>query len=430
MAETMMKFTSVEKSMPVKRDPTERRADFGEIYNDFQPPALVRQSSRCEQCGIPYCQVHCPLANNIPDWLALAAEGRMEEAYQVSQSTNDLPEICGRICPRDRLCEGSCVLEQSRHGTVTIGAVEIAITENAWRQGWVKPPHPRRELEASVGIVGAGPAGLAAAAQLRRRGYDVDVYDRYDRAGGLLIYGIPNFKLEKDVVERRTRLLAEGRRRLPPELRSRPRRHPRRLARPSRRHSHCHRYLQGTGYRRSRRRSRQYLPRHDLPHRVEPQGPGATRWPPSTTAPSTPGARTWSSLAAATRPWIACVPPSPGRQVGQVPVPPRPRQHAGLDDRGHPCRGGRRRVHLAGPARGVPRQRRRRRAAGDAHPPRRPRCQRPPDAAAHRGVRVRHGGRHGAQGARLRARGRARGCSARRSWRSASGERSPPIPRP
>ena len=210
MAETMMKFTSIEKSMPVKRDPTERRADFGEIYNDFQPPALVRQSSRCEQCGIPYCQVHCPLANNIPDWLALAAEGRMEEAYQVSQSTNDLPEICGRICPRDRLCEGSCVLEQSRHGTVTIGAVEIAITENAWRQGWVKPPHPRRELEASVGIVGAGPAGLAAAAQLRRRGYDVDVYDRYDRAGGLLIYGIPNFKLEKDVVERRTRLLAEG----------------------------------------------------------------------------------------------------------------------------------------------------------------------------------------------------------------------------
>ena len=210
MADIMMKFVSIEKSMPVKRDPTERRGDFSEIYDDFQSPALVRQSSRCEQCGIPYCQVHCPLSNNIPDWLALAAEGRMEEAYQVSQSTNDLPEICGRICPRDQLCEGSCVLEQSHHGTVTIGAVEIAITENAWREGWVKPPRPRRELESSVGIVGAGPAGLAAAGQLRRRGYDVHVYDRYDRAGGLLIYGIPNFKLEKHVVERRTQLLAEA----------------------------------------------------------------------------------------------------------------------------------------------------------------------------------------------------------------------------
>ena len=210
MADNMMKFVSIETSMPVKRDAIGRRADFGEIYDDFESSALVRQSSRCEQCGIPYCQIHCPLSNNIPDWLALAAEGRMEEAYRVSQSTNELPEICGRICPRDRLCEGSCVLEQSRHGTVTIGAAEIAITENAWRQGWVKPPRPRCELEASVGIVGAGPAGLAAAAQLRRRGYDVHIYDRYDRAGGLLIYGIPNFKLEKHVVERRTRLLAEG----------------------------------------------------------------------------------------------------------------------------------------------------------------------------------------------------------------------------
>ena len=190
MADTMMKFTSIEKSMPVKRDPAERRVDFGEIYDDFESGALIGQSSRCEQCGIPFCQVHCPLSNNIPDWLALAAEGRMEEAYQLSQPTNDLPEICGRICPRDKLCEGSCVLEQSRHGTITIGAVEIAITENAWRQGWVKPPQPRHELEASVGIVGAGPAGLAAAAQLRRRGYRVTIYDRYDRAGGLLIYGI------------------------------------------------------------------------------------------------------------------------------------------------------------------------------------------------------------------------------------------------
>ncbi len=210
MATSMMKFVSIDRSMPVKRDPIVRLGDFGEIYDDFKSPALVRQSSRCEQCGIPYCQVHCPLSNNIPDWLALAAEGRMEEAYRVSQSTNDFPEICGRICPKDRLCEGFCVLEQSRHGTVTIGAVEIAITENAWREGWVEPPWPRRKLQETVGIIGAGPAGLTAAAHLRRRGYRVHVYDRYDRAGGLLIYGIPNFKLEKHIVERRTRLLAEG----------------------------------------------------------------------------------------------------------------------------------------------------------------------------------------------------------------------------
>lgn len=141
----------------------------------------------------------------------LVAEGRLEEAYQVAAATNTMPEICGRICPQDRLCEGACVLEQSDFGTVTIGAVEQFLTENAWEQGWIKPSPPTIERQQTVGIVGAGPAGLAAADMLRQRGFGVTVYDRYDRAGGLLMYGIPGFKLEKNVVTRRTdKLRQEG----------------------------------------------------------------------------------------------------------------------------------------------------------------------------------------------------------------------------
>jgi glutamate synthase (NADPH/NADH) small chain len=121
-----------------------------------------------------------------------------------------MPEVCGRICPQDRLCEGNCVIEQSGHGTVTIGSVEKYITDNAWEQGWVNPIKVKNEKSQSIGIIGAGPAGLAAAEQLRKLGYQITVYDRYDRAGGLMIYGIPNFKLEKFVVERRTKLLEEG----------------------------------------------------------------------------------------------------------------------------------------------------------------------------------------------------------------------------
>ena len=134
----------------------------------------------------------------------------MREAYDVSQATNTFPEICGRICPQDRLCEGNCVIEQSGHGTVTIGSVEKYITDTAWEEGWVTPPSPSREREESVGIIGAGPGGLAAADMLRRAGVQVTIYDRYDRAGGLLTYGIPGFKLEKDVVMRRNRQLEEG----------------------------------------------------------------------------------------------------------------------------------------------------------------------------------------------------------------------------
>ena len=128
----------------------------------------------------------------------------------MSQSTNNMPEVCGRICPQDRLCEGNCVIEQSGHGTVTIGSVEKYITENAWANGWVKPIKVKKEINQNIGIIGAGPAGLACAEQLRKSGYKITVYDRYDRSGGLLIYGIPNFKLEKFVVERRTKLLKDS----------------------------------------------------------------------------------------------------------------------------------------------------------------------------------------------------------------------------
>jgi glutamate synthase (NADPH/NADH) small chain len=209
MAQRMLRFVEQAAVRPDKRAAEVRRADFGEIYEEFQPRRAEEQASRCSQCGIPYCQIHCPLQNNIPDWLMLTAAGRLEEAYEISSATNDFPEICGRICPQDRLCEGTCVIEKG-YESVTIGAVEKYITETAFAKGWVKPVTPPCELTQSVGIVGAGPAGLAAANQLRRRGYQVHIYDRYDRSGGLLIYGIPNFKLEKDVVLRRHALLVDS----------------------------------------------------------------------------------------------------------------------------------------------------------------------------------------------------------------------------
>ncbi|MCR9174532.1 MAG: NAD(P)-dependent oxidoreductase [Alphaproteobacteria bacterium] len=205
----MLKFVGTAKKMPTKRAAEERRADFGEIYREFETAGAAEQAGRCSQCGVPFCQIHCPLHNNIPDWLKLTAEGRLEEAYEVSSATNNFPEICGRICPQDRLCEGNCVIEKGFE-SVTIGSVEKYITETAFDNGWVKPVKPPREREQSVGIIGGGPGGLAAAEQLRKKGYQVHVYDRYDRMGGLMIYGIPNFKLEKDVVERRSRLLADG----------------------------------------------------------------------------------------------------------------------------------------------------------------------------------------------------------------------------
>ena len=206
----MLKFVNLNQETPVKRQTDSRKNDFNEIYDQYITDKAKEQSSRCSQCGVPFCQIHCPLQNNIPDWLKLTAEGRLKEAYEISQSTNNMPEVCGRICPQDRLCEGNCVIEQSGHGTVTIGSVEKYITDTAWEKGWVKPIKISKELKESIGIIGAGPAGLACAEEMRKFGYKVTVYDRYDRPGGLLIYGIPNFKLEKFVVERRTKLLKES----------------------------------------------------------------------------------------------------------------------------------------------------------------------------------------------------------------------------
>ncbi|MGB5558520.1 MAG: NAD(P)-dependent oxidoreductase [Paracoccaceae bacterium] len=208
--EVMLKFVTVERDMPEKRVATVRRLDFKEIYAEYADQKAAEQAGRCSQCGVPYCQSHCPLHNNIPDWLRLTAAGRLREAYDVSQATNTFPEICGRICPQDRLCEGNCVIETAGHGTVTIGAVEKYITDTAFEEGWVQPIRPATERPESVGIIGAGPGGLAAADMLRRAGVQVTVYDRYDRGGGLMIYGIPGFKLEKHIVLNRIEQLRDG----------------------------------------------------------------------------------------------------------------------------------------------------------------------------------------------------------------------------
>jgi glutamate synthase (NADPH) small chain len=211
MAEdAMLKFVERTQAFPAKRPAPLRAEDFREIAERYAVPDAEAQAGRCSQCGVPYCSVHCPLHNHIPDWLRLTAEGRLREAYQLSNSTSTMPEICGRICPQDRLCEGNCVIEFSGHGAVTIGSVEKFITDTAWAEGWVEPVQVGPDRGQSVGIIGAGPAGLAAAEYLRGHGYAVHVYDRHDRAGGLLTYGIPGFKLEKPVVMRRVERLEQG----------------------------------------------------------------------------------------------------------------------------------------------------------------------------------------------------------------------------
>src|SRR6266705_6764822 len=152
MAERMLKFVGTPQAMPAKRTPAERRHDFREIYAEYAREKAGEQAARCSQCGVPFCQIHCPLQNNIPDWLKLTAEGRIEEAYELAAATNNMPEICGRICPQDKLCEGNCVIEKGFE-SVTIGAVEKYITENAFTMGWVRPPTPLRENGVSVGII-------------------------------------------------------------------------------------------------------------------------------------------------------------------------------------------------------------------------------------------------------------------------------------
>ena len=208
----MLKFTDLHQTYPEKFESKDRKTNFNEIYKGYVKDKAEEQSSRCSQCGVPYCTVHCPLHNHIPDWLKLTAEDRLEEAYQLSASTNNLPEITGRICPQDRLCEGNCVIEQSGHGSVTIGSIEKYLTDNAFENKWIKPIQLEKNQirNESIGIIGSGPAGLAAADELRKKGYEITIYDRYDRAGGLLIYGIPNFKLEKNIVERRVKYLEDS----------------------------------------------------------------------------------------------------------------------------------------------------------------------------------------------------------------------------
>ena len=208
--DSLLKFVDREQVYPAKRAADDRADDFREIADRYAVVAAEDQAGRCSQCGVPYCSVHCPLHNHIPDWLRLTAEGRLREAYELSNATSTMPEICGRICPQDRLCEGNCVIEFSGHGAVTIGSVEKFITDNAWEQGWVEPLVPGPSRGASVAVIGAGPAGLTAAEYLRGNGYEVHVYDRHDRAGGLLTYGIPGFKLEKPVVMRRVDRLKAG----------------------------------------------------------------------------------------------------------------------------------------------------------------------------------------------------------------------------
>jgi len=207
----MLKFVAIGQDYPTKRAADLRAQDFAEIAKRYAVEKAEEQSARCSQCGVPYCSTHCPLHNHIPDWLRLTAEGRLREAYELSNATSTMPEICGRICPQDRLCEGNCVIEFSGHGAVTIGSVEKFITDTAWDEGWIEPLVPLGDRSGqSVGIIGAGPAGMTAAEYLRAQGYDVHVYDRHDRAGGLLTYGIPGFKLEKHVVMRRVKRLEDG----------------------------------------------------------------------------------------------------------------------------------------------------------------------------------------------------------------------------
>lgn len=205
----MLKFVSTPREKPKKRPSKERKNDFFEIEPIPTADELMTQSSRCSQCGVPTCQIGCPLENQIPDWLKASALGREEEAWEYLSETNSFPEICGRICPQDRLCEGSCVIERG-FGAVTIGAIEKKIAETAWANNWVEKIIPINELEKSVGIVGAGPAGLAAALKLRKKGYQVVIYDRYDRGGGLLMYGIPSFKMEKSIITRQLKRLEES----------------------------------------------------------------------------------------------------------------------------------------------------------------------------------------------------------------------------
>ena len=206
MGKNVMQFLDVDREDPNKVEPHIRLKDFREIYGHYAADDAARQAGRCLGCGNPYCEWKCPVHNYIPNWLKLVEEGNLFKAAELSHQTNSLPEICGRICPQDRLCEGACTLNDG-FGAVTIGSVEKYITDEALKQGWRPDLSKVVATGRKVAIVGAGPAGLACADVLVRNGVDAIVYDKYSEIGGLLTFGIPPFKLEKEVVRTRRQIL-------------------------------------------------------------------------------------------------------------------------------------------------------------------------------------------------------------------------------
>ena len=204
----MRDFLATERLEPTKRLVVERTKDFGEIYDVFAPNDAASQSDRCIQCGDPFCLNKCPLHNYIPQWLKAVSEKDLEFAFKLSNEPSPFPEVMGRVCPQDRLCEGDCTLNDG-HGAITIGSVETHITEEGFKQGFT-PEFPGITTDKKVAVIGSGPAGLSAATYLLRSGISVTMYERSDRAGGLLTYGIPNFKLDKKIVDRRVKLLEEA----------------------------------------------------------------------------------------------------------------------------------------------------------------------------------------------------------------------------
>ncbi|HET9031958.1 MAG TPA: FAD-dependent oxidoreductase [Dokdonella sp.] len=207
MSDRPFPFLKFPRALPSEVKIPIRVLNFNEIHADFVGGESVDQASRCIDCGNPYCSWGCPLGNRIPQWLKLVKDGRIEDAATLMHETNPLPEICGRVCPHDRLCEGICTLEEG-FGAVTIGAIERSVTDEAIKRGW-RPPEATSKTDKRVAIVGAGPAGLAAADRLARAGVSADVFDRYEEIGGLLTFGIPSFKLEKDIVLTRRRVLED-----------------------------------------------------------------------------------------------------------------------------------------------------------------------------------------------------------------------------
>ena len=193
---------------PNKKNIEERKINFVEIYGDYNQPEASNQSHRCLDCGNPYCEWKCPVHNYIPDWLKLVNEGNILEAADLCHQTNSLPEMCGRVCPQDRLCEGACTLNDG-FGAVSIGNIEKYITDKALEMGWKPDLSNRKWTKKKVAIVGAGPAGIGCADILIRAGIKCDVYDKQSEIGGLLTFGIPEFKLEKSVVRRRRKILEE-----------------------------------------------------------------------------------------------------------------------------------------------------------------------------------------------------------------------------